>query len=97
MEVKNGSLGQLKDFYQQREKESDDRHRDELRDVKMQHAREIEKVRSDANETMSNQRNESQAKLTAKDAQNAKEIDNIRAMYQKKIAASKSSKDSSES
>lgn len=86
-------MSQLKDLYDEREKENDNRHRDEIRELKTEHSTEIDKVRKESNARVLAVQGEVQMKLSAKDLQNQKEVEAIRSMYQRRLAESKSPKD----
>jgi hypothetical protein len=83
------SIMQLKDMYQQRERESDIHHREELNELRDSHRVEIEKVRGESDVRVKNVQEEANAKLSQKDVQFQKEIEALRAMYQKRAGEGK--------
>ena len=78
------ALSQLKDTYVQKDRESEARHRDEIRALRESHQVEMEALRKDTQSKIDHVQEEASAKLSQKDMQNQKEIEAVRAMYQKR-------------
>ena len=83
------SISRLKEQFQLRERESDDKHRDEVNQLRRGHHAEIEKLTTENTKRVSDVREESAVKLNQKDIQFQKEVDAIRSMYGRRLAEAK--------
>jgi hypothetical protein len=84
-------LTQLKDQYEARERETERRHRDDVRQLTDGHRAEMDKLREESQKRIENLQSENNVKLSEKDVQHQKEIDAIRALYAKRLAETKAS------
>jgi hypothetical protein len=82
-------LSQLKDQYEQRERENETRHRDEIRELRETHRAELDRVRAEAQKRVVDTQEESNVKLNQKDLQHQKEIESIKSLYSKRLSDSK--------
>jgi hypothetical protein len=85
------TLQSLKDLYADRERDSESKHRTELSQIQKAHATEIESVRSEANARVKTAQESTSAKISEREMQFQKEIEAMRAMYQKRAGDSKKS------
>jgi hypothetical protein len=83
------TLSSLKSMYQNRERESEVKHKQELSEIQKAHAVELDRVRNEANDRVKVVQNESNVKLNQRDMQFQKEAENIRATYQRQVAQAK--------
>ncbi len=81
----------LQALYNQKERDMEARHRDELRDLKAENQAEVDRLRRDAKKKIENVQQESVLKLSEKDIQHQKEIENIKQIYSKRVAEAKKS------
>ena len=72
--------------YNQKERDLESKHREEVVDLKADFQVEKEKLRSDAKKRIENVQQESNLKLSEKVVQHQKEIDNIKAIYSRRIS-----------
>ncbi len=82
-------LSQLKDQYEQRQRENETRHRDEIRELRETHRTELDRVRAEAQKRVVDTQEESNVKLNQKDLQHQKEIESIKSLYSKRLSDSK--------
>lgn len=82
-------VAQIKEQYALRERETDNRHREDIREIQGTHREELEKVREESQKRIQTLQDESANKLNMKDLQHQKEIEALRAMYAKKLAEAK--------
>jgi|GEM_PF-5594617 len=83
------SISRLKDQFQTRERDSDEKHRDELGQLRRANRSEIEKINELNSKHIEEIRQDNQVKLNQKDVQFQKEIDAVRAMYGRRLAEAK--------
>lgn len=83
------ALASLKDLYENREKDMETKHRAQVNELQKSHRAEIEKVREDANLKVKTQQEETSTKLNQRDLQYQKEVEAVRAMYQKRATETK--------
>ena len=83
------AIARMKEQFQTRERESDEKHRDELGQVRRTSHAEIEKNNELNAKHLDELRQDNQVKMTQKDIQYQKEIDAVRAMYGRKLAEAK--------
>lgn len=60
--------------------------REQIRELKSQHAGEVGKLKADYEKRIEDQQHESAERLNAKDMQHQKEIENLKAMHQRRLA-----------
>ena len=80
------AAARMQAVYNQKERDLDAKHREEIVDLKADFQVEKDKLRTDAKKRIENIQTESNQKLSDKDMQHQKEIDNIKAIYSKRIA-----------
>ncbi len=97
--IDNGTTGevlaQLKDQYSQRERESETRHRGEVKDLRENQRTELDKVKTEAQKRIDEIQDESNLKLSQKDLDHQKEIESIKSIYTKRLAETRKPTDSS--
>lgn len=83
------ALTGLKDLYSQREREAEAKHKSEIGELQKTHRTELERVQSDAHEKVRRLQEETATKLNKRDLQFQKEVEAMRAMYQRRAAEPK--------
>jgi hypothetical protein len=81
------ALAQLKDQFVQREHETENKHKGDVQELREAHRVELEKVRTESEKHIQDVQAESSVKLNQKDIQYQKEIESIKAIYAKRLAA----------
>ena len=82
-------LASLREHYAARERESETRHRDEVREIKETQKTEIDEVRIDAHMQVQDLQAENNMKLNQRDLQYQKEIEAVKSLYSKRVAEGK--------
>ncbi len=83
------ALAGLRDLYSQREKEAEQKHKGEIGVLQKTHQTELAKVQVDADQKVRNLQEENATKLSKRDLQFQKEVEAVRAMYQKRAVEPK--------
>lgn len=69
-----------------REAQKDQTHEEQIKKINASHEQELNRVVSESKESMDKVRERSQNKFTVQEQQYQKDIENLKAMYQKKLA-----------
>lgn len=83
------ALKALKDQYAARERELENKHREEIREIKAAHREEVDELRKESQNRIAKLQEENNIKLNQKDIQHQKEIESLRAMYNKRLLEAK--------
>ncbi|HVK60419.1 MAG TPA: hypothetical protein VM432_02665 [Bdellovibrionales bacterium] len=83
------TLEGLKSLYAQRERDAESKHRTDISELQKTHQTEIERMKQESNTRIKAMQEETSQKLSQRDLQNQKEIDAMRAVFQKRATEAK--------
>ena len=87
----NGDVGRLKEYYSQREADLQAKHKQAVEQTEKTHESVVNQVKEDSKQEIDATIGRMKEKLSEKDIKHQQEIENLRAMYQKKIEDAKRS------
>ncbi|MEK6774810.1 MAG: hypothetical protein AABY64_12780 [Bdellovibrionota bacterium] len=87
----NGDVGRLKEYYTQRESDLQAKHRQSIEQTEKSHESVVNQIKDESKQEVDATIGRMKEKLSEKDIKHQQEIENLRAMYQKKIEDAKRS------